>query len=298
MGQKVEFPVFTETNLGTRIVIAVSPDITAGKFKGEFERAHVDCFPELGLLSINAVMVKQNSQFYHLSDLLPLKHVFQGFQDSWLLHVKASLKNNLADINNSKKFCLVNPLLVKTDYHLGKKKKRKKRRPKVKELPSSFSHERLEREVLHPSSKVPDSNATAESPHGSLSGAVSVSGIINRYFTNLINVDHIGCASTSEVPQRTAKCDVGKVCSSKRSSKKQNSLTTPKRLLPSPLQENSISVALTNKYERSEIGERLVVASNNLGSSLRSTWLKSKKLWDANAESIVRNLVFEIDNNE
>lgn len=34
MGQKVEFPVFTETNLGTRIVIAVSPDITAGKFKG------------------------------------------------------------------------------------------------------------------------------------------------------------------------------------------------------------------------------------------------------------------------
>lgn len=33
----VEVPVFTDTNLGTRIAMAVPPDITAGDFKSEPE---------------------------------------------------------------------------------------------------------------------------------------------------------------------------------------------------------------------------------------------------------------------
>ncbi|KAL2945064.1 tRNA pseudouridine synthase B [Bienertia sinuspersici] len=203
MNSKVEFPVFTETNLGTRIAMTVSPEITAGIFKGELERAHVGCFPELGLLSVDAVTVKWNSYFYHLSDLLPLKHVFQGFKGIWLLHVNATLSNKLSDINNnSTQVC-----------KKKRKKKRRKKKPKVKNLPefeqleqksleprgnvsSVFEREgNIQHETLH-SSKESDFNATAESPCGSF---VSVSSIIDRYFTNFIDVDHNGSTSSSEV---------------------------------------------------------------------------------------------------
>ena len=40
MGLNEELPVFTETNLGTRIALAISPDITAAKFKGQISISH------------------------------------------------------------------------------------------------------------------------------------------------------------------------------------------------------------------------------------------------------------------
>lgn len=320
MSSEVQLPVFTQTNLGTRIVIPVSPDITAGKFKRELERAHINCFPELGFLSIDAVMVKRNSYIYHLPDLLPLKHVFQGFQDSWFLHVDSSLLNknsskvcqNLADIKSNKhntnsKAVLLGPALVATAYPSRKKKKRKKR-PKGKKfsdrkqepkgnVPIVYERDWSgEQEVLHPS-KVSDSIVTAESPRGSFSEAISVSGIIDRYFTNFVSVDHTGSAFSLEVAS-TERCDVEKISFGKKSSKKPNSIKSHQRLLPLLLPEDLNSAGQKNKYERSEVGKRLVVASNNIGSSQRSALSKGKKLWNSDAGSIVRNLMFEINTND
>ncbi|KNA23832.1 hypothetical protein SOVF_020590 [Spinacia oleracea] len=393
-----ELPVFTQTNLGTCVVVAVSPDITAGKFKGELERAHICCFPELGFLSIDEVMVKQINCYYRLPDMLPLEHVFHGLQDSWFLYVNVSRLKFFPDINNSTKFRQNLAEIQSNKQNLGskavpqgeaqvyppmkkkkkKKKKRKKnpkvknfserlgddilepepkgnvssvcegkrrgqqevlhpsevsdfnatalvstppsrkekmrkRKPKLKKCAERFSHERLEpeqkgntssvcqkklsgqQEVQHPS-KVSESNATAESPCGSLSGAVSVSGIIDRYFTNFINVDPNGSASSSEATTGTGQCDMENISLDKNSSKKRNSLKTRQRLLPSLLPEDSNNVVgLKNNYERSEVGNRLVVASSNLGSSQRSSLSKVKKLLDSDAGSIIRNLIFEVN---
>ncbi|XP_021842680.2 uncharacterized protein [Spinacia oleracea] len=356
-----ELPVFTQTNLGTCVVVAVSPDITAGKFKGELERAHICCFPELGFLSIDEVMVKQINCYYRLPDMLPLEHVFHGLQDSWFLYVngEAQVYPPMKKKKKKKKKRKKNPKVKNFSERLGddilepepkgnvssvcegkrrgqqevlhpsevsdfnatalvstppsRKEKMRKRKPKLKKCAERFSHERLEpeqkgntssvcqkklsgqQEVQHPS-KVSESNATAESPCGSLSGAVSVSGIIDRYFTNFINVDPNGSASSSEATTGTGQCDMENISLDKNSSKKRNSLKTRQRLLPSLLPEDSNNVVgLKNNYERSEVGNRLVVASSNLGSSQRSSLSKVKKLLDSDAGSIIRNLIFEVN---
>uniref|UniRef100_A0A803LQ86 Uncharacterized protein n=1 Tax=Chenopodium quinoa TaxID=63459 RepID=A0A803LQ86_CHEQI len=203
MGSKEQLPVFTQTNLGTRIVVAVSPEITAGKFKEP--------------------------------------------------------KGNISSEVERKRSGL--------------------------------------QEVLH-QSNASDFNVTAESPHGSLSEAVSVSGIIDKYFTNFIEVDHNGSSPSSVVATRTGKCDTEKISFGKKCSNKRNSVTKCQRFLPSLLTEDSNSASLKSNYERSEVGQRLVVASNNLGSSQRSSLSKGKKFWNSDDGSIIRSLIFELNNND
>lgn len=81
--------VFTDTNLGTRLAIAVPPDITAGDFESEFERSHFDCFPIFGDIKVSGVTVKGKSRFYHLPNSMPIKHAFHNSQSQWFLHVEA-----------------------------------------------------------------------------------------------------------------------------------------------------------------------------------------------------------------
>ncbi|KAA8527074.1 hypothetical protein F0562_008697 [Nyssa sinensis] len=85
----VGVPVFTDTNLGTRLAVAIPPDTTAGDFKRELERAHLNCFPKLGKIRIHGLMVKRKSCFYHLPESLPIKHAFQGLKGTWFLHMEA-----------------------------------------------------------------------------------------------------------------------------------------------------------------------------------------------------------------
>ncbi|XP_059666568.1 uncharacterized protein LOC132312282 isoform X2 [Cornus florida] len=89
MGSSVEVPVFVDTNLGTRIAMAISPDITACDFKREVEKAHLDCFPELGEIRVNGLMVKRKTCFYHLPESLLIKHAFQSSKGTWFLHMEA-----------------------------------------------------------------------------------------------------------------------------------------------------------------------------------------------------------------
>ncbi|KAG2678260.1 hypothetical protein I3760_12G135700 [Carya illinoinensis] len=89
-------PVFTDTNLGTRIAMAVPPDITARDFKREAEGVHFNCFPEAGKITIHGLMVKQKSCLYHLSESMPIKYAFQGKKGTWFLHMLAGPLNYLS----------------------------------------------------------------------------------------------------------------------------------------------------------------------------------------------------------
>ncbi|XP_009770336.1 uncharacterized protein LOC107822478 isoform X4 [Nicotiana tabacum] len=97
----VEIPFFADTNLGTRIVVAVSPHTTANGFKRELERAHLNCFPQLGQIKADAVMVKRNSCFYRLPETLPLKHVFQHLKGIRSLHVEVCQYGILYQLGSS-----------------------------------------------------------------------------------------------------------------------------------------------------------------------------------------------------
>lgn len=85
--------MFTRTSLGTRIVIAVSPETTVGDFKREFERAHLNCFQELGRIRVYGLKVKKKSCFYNLPESFPLKHISENLKNH-LLHIEVyHLKN-------------------------------------------------------------------------------------------------------------------------------------------------------------------------------------------------------------
>ncbi|XP_015879609.3 uncharacterized protein LOC107415735 isoform X1 [Ziziphus jujuba] len=94
MASKLEVPVFTNTNLGTRVAMAVPPDITAADFKRELERVHLKCFPKSGEIEVCGLMVKRKSCFYHLPDSMPMKLAFQGVRRTWFLHVEARSLTN------------------------------------------------------------------------------------------------------------------------------------------------------------------------------------------------------------
>ncbi|KAL4342561.1 hypothetical protein GQ457_08G007750 [Hibiscus cannabinus] len=89
MASDNEVAVFTDTNFGTHLAVAVSPDTTVGDFHGELERTHHSCFPELGKIEVHASMVRRKSCMYHLPSSMPIKYAFQHQVGSWFLHIEA-----------------------------------------------------------------------------------------------------------------------------------------------------------------------------------------------------------------
>ncbi|XP_042007825.1 uncharacterized protein LOC121756359 isoform X3 [Salvia splendens] len=85
--------VFTETNLGTRLAVSISPDITADDFRRVVERAHLNCFPDFGAISVKAVMVMRKLHLYHLSGSLPLKYAFLDSNATWFLQTDVIFSN-------------------------------------------------------------------------------------------------------------------------------------------------------------------------------------------------------------
>uniref|UniRef100_A0A2N9HHG9 Uncharacterized protein n=1 Tax=Fagus sylvatica TaxID=28930 RepID=A0A2N9HHG9_FAGSY len=82
----VEVPVFIDTNLGTRIAMAIPPDITAGDFKILYNANHW----------CHLSRVKRKSFFYHLPESMPMKYAFQGKKGTWFLHVEARALSDLS----------------------------------------------------------------------------------------------------------------------------------------------------------------------------------------------------------
>ncbi|RWR84952.1 hypothetical protein CKAN_01378800 [Cinnamomum micranthum f. kanehirae] len=101
----LELPVFIDTNLGTHLAMAVSPDITAGDLKSKFVKEHYICVPNLGEIRAHALMVKCNSCFYHIPDSVPIKNFIQGLNQAWFLQLDATfienMQNQVAPMTNT-----------------------------------------------------------------------------------------------------------------------------------------------------------------------------------------------------
>ncbi|XP_071725705.1 uncharacterized protein [Rutidosis leptorrhynchoides] len=85
----IEVPVFVDTSIGTHVGISVSPHLTVSEFKRIFENTHLDCYPELGNIKVDRLMVKRKSYLYRLSESMRMKHVFQGYKGTWFLFIDA-----------------------------------------------------------------------------------------------------------------------------------------------------------------------------------------------------------------
>ncbi|XP_019196434.1 PREDICTED: uncharacterized protein LOC109190414 isoform X2 [Ipomoea nil] len=314
----IESPIFTETDLGTRLAVPISPDATAREFKRVFERAHLNCFPKLGDIKVNGLMVQRKSFFYHLSDTLPLRYAFQYLKGNWFLRVKvchSSVPDKLgAPVREKIKDC-------STDVNGGAgskepknflsstiKIKSKCRRRKIKRFAGFgisllgirrrlyFSERQKikKKRVKDKSSKEGNYSRAVESHHETLSESMSVSGIIRKYFScydDFCGYDEVNSGSgfsysTVRGEQkekrivRTDDCRMNfGVCTPPPFRAK-----TPSKMLNVLLTNESVSVP-SRKVKKAEVGKRLLTAANNLGlnSSNRSPGV-----------SLTRSLAFEI----
>ncbi|KAL3851128.1 hypothetical protein ACJIZ3_013010 [Penstemon smallii] len=280
---KVLRPVFIDTNLGTRIVVPVSPDITAKEFKRELENVHLNCFPEVGNIRVNGLMVKKKSCYYHLSESFPLKYAFQSSNDNWFLQCEVYTQsidgtevlncNSAYDVSDSVKYENISSCINKSGIECKRKKskmlsffavvclsKRKKKRKRVKPKYKTGTEVNWSLQKL-------DSRSVEETSSETLSESISVSGIIKKYFS-----DYDDVAS----PQSGYK-------SSNVWLKKPN------------------SEALIEKRKKPEVGKRFLVACNNLGLTPTNQRPEVSVCKLSNGRSpvykpsdVVRNLVFEI----
>ncbi|KAI3754092.1 hypothetical protein L2E82_26228 [Cichorium intybus] len=153
----IEVPVFIDTSLGTHIAISVSPDLTAAEFKRKFESMHSDCYPGIGNIKVNGLMVKKKSYLYHMPESMPIRHAFHGFKGTWFLYTEAYPLNN--KVPSTPQSELINNGLSENRT----KKKCTKSRSKIRR------NEHKEGSHANSFESVPIS--------------VSVSGIIKKYFS-------------------------------------------------------------------------------------------------------------------
>ncbi|KAL8462227.1 hypothetical protein ACS0TY_033326 [Phlomoides rotata] len=273
----VPTPVFIETNLGTRLAAPLSPDITAMEFKRELEGMHLNCFPEFGSIKVNALMVKQRSHCYHLSESLPLEYAFLGLNDTRFLqmdvdlrstpvHVE-SLKHSDAQLHNISSIANV----VTDSVELGgftmsrSKRKRKKVKASVLKQKHENGHPAHGPEEVNWTEKR-DNNVIAEARSITFSEPASVSGIIKKYFS-----------------------DYDEVASSVRSRRSREWLSSSIECKNSSPQKAS-----REKHIKPGVGNRVLMASESLGlSHSNQRPILGKSLFQKSTAT-VGNLVFEL----
>ncbi|KAL9246545.1 hypothetical protein vseg_020065 [Gypsophila vaccaria] len=72
--------VFVDTSLDTHLVVLVSPLLSFSLLKDRIVKEHSKCFPDFGEIKINALKVKREQNYYHLSERMPLKIAFHGLE--------------------------------------------------------------------------------------------------------------------------------------------------------------------------------------------------------------------------
>ncbi|RDX67502.1 hypothetical protein CR513_53609, partial [Mucuna pruriens] len=83
--------LFIDTNLDTHFALLVSDLDTVSHLKQRIQLEHSLCFPKIGHIQIHGIKVKRKGYFYHLSDSMPVKSAFSGFNKNWFLSVDASV---------------------------------------------------------------------------------------------------------------------------------------------------------------------------------------------------------------
>ncbi|KAI3932294.1 hypothetical protein MKW98_025014 [Papaver atlanticum] len=88
--EETNHTVYVKTNLNTRLAVTITNTDTAGHLKEKISSDHLNCFPVLGEINVSAIKVKRNKHFYHLSDSILVKIVFERVKGTWFLYVDAA----------------------------------------------------------------------------------------------------------------------------------------------------------------------------------------------------------------
>ncbi|KAI3960433.1 hypothetical protein MKW92_033115 [Papaver armeniacum] len=142
--------VLIDTNLNTHLALMITDIDTVEHLKKNIVLEHLKCFPTHSNIAVNAIKVKRKKCFYHLSDSVPVKSVFQRVTGTWFLYVDAvSLKE--IDAENHRKQALepekllaahvtsVDLAVKPVETSVNEKKKKKKipaRTQQVKSIPT------------------------------------------------------------------------------------------------------------------------------------------------------------------
>ncbi|KAK9675480.1 hypothetical protein RND81_11G009800 [Saponaria officinalis] len=83
-------PVFVDTSLDTHLVVLVSPLLSFSLLKERIVMEHFNCFPNFGEIKIDALKVKREQKYYHLSDSMLIKVAFHGVE-GWFVYADVSV---------------------------------------------------------------------------------------------------------------------------------------------------------------------------------------------------------------
>ncbi|KAK4744443.1 hypothetical protein SAY87_010755 [Trapa incisa] len=249
----MEVPVFTETSLGTRVALAAPPDITAAEFKRTLEREYFGGFPESGPVRVHGLMVRRRSCFYHLPDSMPVKYAFNGAAKAWFLHANLTPSDDLTEPSLHDCTAMEDHSLKGQRHaiHSDEKKGRDGRLESCYLISNGENKETVPGtadSIYEPERRGnPDlmDETTSEN-----SSAISVGGIIKRYFCSDEVVDSIAS------PISKSKAVQNRVKEQANASARFAVKTLPR----------SLNIA-RDKSERRRIGKRLVAASYVLGVS-------------------------------
>ncbi|XP_062107707.1 uncharacterized protein LOC133818688 isoform X2 [Humulus lupulus] len=312
MASNIKVPIFADTNLGTRIAMAVPPEITAVDFKRKLERVHCKCFAGSGDIEVCGLMVKKKSCFYYLPDSIPMKYAFQGVRGTWFLHVEVktstkcfapcllglAVENSFASADKSitkderKKYQDIELQSHKSPLEEGRyagvstKKTKRERighfldnksngneikctgsgtKTAVLNANKSSDHSASVKEVEPPCPQA--STSMTEVSSEMFSDAKSVTSIIKRYFPDSNEISNFSSSdATSKIRKRRKKYLKTKLDDRVESFPK-FAEWSPSNVLPFPLPITPPQEILEGKTNGPEVGKRLQMASNNLGSS-------------------------------
>uniref|UniRef100_A0A803Q6U0 Uncharacterized protein n=1 Tax=Cannabis sativa TaxID=3483 RepID=A0A803Q6U0_CANSA len=297
MASNIKVPIFADTNLGTRIAMAVPPDITAVDFKRKFERVHCKYFAGSGEIEVCGLMVKKKSRFYYLPDSIPMKYAFQGVRGNWFLHVEAktsakcfgtcllglAVENSFASADKSstkgerKKYQDIEVQSHKStlegsrcDGVSNKKTKRERKerfldynanengikctssdtKTEVVNASKISDHSTLVKEVEPPYPQA--STSMTEVPSEIFSKAKSVTSLIKRYFPHSNEINNFSSPASSDATSKIRK-----------RRKKYSKTKLDDRVESFP----KFAEWSPSEIRGAEVGRRLQMASNNLGSS-------------------------------
>lgn len=100
--------VYVDTNLDTHLIVPVTFLSTVTSLKRCIRREHFECFPNLGRIEINALMVRFNDNYYQLPDYMLLKTAFHG-KESWLVYADVWTSSGQLGSQNVIEFNKVEP---------------------------------------------------------------------------------------------------------------------------------------------------------------------------------------------
>ncbi|KAK6229879.1 hypothetical protein QQP08_021182 [Theobroma cacao] len=295
MASEAEVAVFTDTNLGTHLAMAVSPDTTVGDFQRELERTHCSCFPKLGKIEVYALTVKRKSCFYHLPLSMPIKYAFHHQEGTWFLHIEArTLKasngpclSNFAAAEVGDHKCDGNHLTNSLVQNIGQE--------------PMISSDAAEREL----------SSMTKNPTNISLREISTAGTINGYLLNCSGVSkHANSPITSRaiqsLPEDQLRTKADDCCSSIQigGSPRFMVRTPPKQslfLLPTAQMTGNPR----EKFVDSEVGKRIIIASNNIRISVNKqrpatplSRFRDGKLLRYKNLSLAKFLVFEISDSD